>query len=168
MRKRAADPEARGEASVIVFGIMLAGAAAAFAGVMLYTGPLLPGRDFRLADLAANRQNDAAWPGPADSAADPIITGSLPDPAIVSSPRDVPQWFSEPGRPIDYRLRSVSQGNALVDVSSGPLLFTYKVEPGGLLPGLGRVRTIGFQDGSWQIITGRTRISSTGAKLVRD
>lgn len=168
MARHRRDPEAKGDAGVIVIGLLLAGAAAVFAGTMLHTGPLLPGRDFRLIDLAANRQNNSRTLAEAENLADPLVTGSIPDDTVITSPRDVPDWFREPGRAIDYRLRSAGAGRALVNVSSGPAFFLYQVEPGAVLPGLGRVRSIGMQDGRWQIVTERSRVSSAGAVLMRE
>lgn len=168
MARQQRDPESKGDAGVVTIGLVLAGAAAAFAGTMLHTGPLLPGRDFRLIDLAANRQNTGPSLAEAESLVDGLVTGSLPEETVITSPREVPDWFRKPGRAINYRLRSAGTGRALVNVSSGPAYFIYQVEPGVVLPGLGRVRAIGMENGRWQIITERSRVSSAGAVLVRE
>jgi hypothetical protein len=168
MARQRRNPEAKSDAGVIAIGVMLATAAAAFAGSMLYTGPLLPGRDFRLIDLAANRQNKASALAEADELSDPIITGSLAAETVISSPREVPDWFRAPGRAIGYRLKSAGAGRAVVNVSSGPVFFLYQVEPGAVLPGLGRVRAIGIENGHWQIVTERSRVSTAGAFLMRE
>lgn len=162
----AGNTERRGDARVIVIGLLLAVSASAFAASTLYSGPMPQISDFRLADLAANRKNDGTPFGPTEIDIDSITTGSLNDEPVLDSPAQLPGWFREPGRPISYRLRSAVAKRALVDVSSGASSFIYKVETGGLLPGLGRVQSIGMQNGRWQIVTGRTRISSAGAELV--
>jgi hypothetical protein len=167
-RRRSNGNPARGDAGVIVIGSLLAAAAALFAARMLYSGPGAPGQDFRLIELAANRETAATAALPGESDADPITTGSLPDERVISSPGDVPDWFGQPGRPVRYRLRGVVSGNALVDISSGASYFIYRVERGGVLPGLGRVDDIRYRNGGWQIITPRARTSSAGTVLMRE
>ncbi len=160
------DSTTRGDATVITIGVMLAAAASAFAGYMLLNRPSAPGdADFRLIDLAANRQNNGKPFGAEIIEADPVTTGSIRADAIITSPGDVPDWFERPGRPIGYRLLSVERNAAFVDVSNGADRFTYKVESGGTVPGIGRVRSIGRQDGRWQVLTERTRISDRGVEL---
>ena len=166
MRERTKPQEPRKDAGIITVGLMIAGAAAVFAGAVLYTGPLLPGRDFQLIDLAANRQNDGTPLGASEELADSITTGSINEPPVIDQPSLVPGWFREPGRAVRYRLRTAGETSALVDVSSRSDKFIYRVERGGLLPGLGRVRSIGRENGRWLILTERTRISSAGAELV--
>lgn len=165
MRRRREEPQPRSDGGAIFVSLVMAGAAAGFAGYTLYSGPLRPGSDFQLIDLAAIRQNLGSGPGFDPDAADSLVTGSISPAGVITSPRDVPAWFSQPGRPIDYRLRSAGERRALVDVSSGADSFIYGVETGGLLPGLGRVRAIRRQGGSWQVLTERTRISANGVEL---
>lgn len=166
MAKKPNDAVARGDGTVATIGVMLAAAASAFAGYMLLNRPSAPGgADFRLVDLAANRQNDGKPLGAEIIEADPVITGSTRTDTVITSPRDVPDWFERPGRPIAYRLLTVERNAAFVDVSSGADRFTYKVERGGTVPGIGAVQSIGRKDGRWQVLTERTRISDRGVEL---
>lgn len=168
MRRRREEPQPRSDGGAVLVSLVLAGAAAGFAGYSLYSGPLRPASDFKLIDIASIRQSLGGGPALDPDAADPLVTGSISSDDVITSPRQVPAWFSEPGRPIDYRLRSAGGKRALVDVSSGADSFIYGVETGGVLPGLGRVRAIRREGGSWQVLTERTRISAEGVELAGD
>lgn len=153
----------RGDATVIVLGGGLAVTSALFAAYMLYAGPFKPGADgFSLINLARNA------PAPDDSAADPIITGSVRSVPAISRLNDIPAWFNLPGRAIDYRLKDVVADKAYVDITSGNDSFTWMVDRGGLMPGIGKVSEISRDQGGWVLRTGRVRISQHGAELMAE
>ena len=161
VRTRVARREARGsDVMSVLIGGSLACASALFASYMLYSGPFKPGTEgFSLISLVRTRA-----PENVELVADPITTGSISSSAI-NRLDEIPAWFESPGRPIDYRLKGVVSQKAYVDISSGPDLFTWEVDRGGVMPGIGKVSEIRQEQGEWVLRTGRVRISQRGVEL---
>ena len=83
----------------------------------------------------------AALPAPAET------TGSItPPPAAV-----VPNPALKPGIVNGWVLRKVYDGAALIEGRNGIV----EIEPGSMLPGVGRVEGIRRQDGRWVVVTSR-------------
>lgn len=148
----------RGEIAVVLIGGSLAVSSAVFAAWMLYQGPYQPGAgDFNLIELVRNTG--------ANAEADEIVTGSIGAPSAITAEKDIPQWFNVAGRAIDYRLKAVVADKAFVEISSGPDNFTWAVNRGGTMPGLGKVSEISVKDGKWVLRAQKVQISERGAEL---
>jgi hypothetical protein len=82
-------------------------------------------------------------------------TGSIapPTPAAAAAPVQPPQSPIIPG----WVVRDVSRGVALIQGRMGLV----EVEPGDVLPGLGRIEAIRRQDGRWVVVTSKGRITSS-------
>ena len=90
-------------------------------------------------------------------------TGSVPAPQpVAATPAQPPQPLQQsqqPHQPIleGWVVRNVYRGTAIVQSRR---MGTIDVEPGDVLPGVGRVESIKKQDGRWVVVTSRGLITS--------
>ncbi|WP_093566512.1 hypothetical protein [Methylobacterium sp. 174MFSha1.1] len=96
--------------------------------------------------VAPNPAPMAAAPAPAPkhvAAAEPVLTGSLPDkPAATAKPGTIEGWV----------LRDVYDGMAMIENRNRRLV---EVGPGDTLPGAGRVEAIERRGRSWVVVTSK-------------
>jgi hypothetical protein len=91
----------------------------------------------------------------ADAAPPKETTGSVTPPSAAAAlvpPAPVPGAVV-PG----WSVRDVYRGVAMLQSRAGGMV---EVEPGDVLPGLGRIETIRRQDGRWVVVTSRGTITS--------
>jgi hypothetical protein len=105
----------------------------------------------------------------ADAAPARETTGSVPAPAVQPQPVSAPaappvqqqqqQQAQTPQQPIleGWVVRNVYRGTAIVQSRR---FGTIDVEPGDMVPGVGRIETIKKQDGRWVVVTSRGLIVS--------
>jgi hypothetical protein len=108
------------------------------------------------AQSGANK-SDAALPK--DTTKDTLkeTTGSITPPSTAAAPlppAPVPASGTVPG----WAVRDVYRGVAMLQSRVGGMV---EVEPGDVLPGLGRIEAIRRQDGRWVVITSKGMITST-------
>jgi hypothetical protein len=99
------------------------------------------------ADVAPVREATSSMPAPQPVAAAPA---QAPQP---------PQQSQQPQQPIleGWVVRNVYRGTAIVQ---NRRIGTIDVEPGDVLPGIGRIESIKKQDGRWVVVTSRGLITS--------
>jgi hypothetical protein len=92
----------------------------------------------------------------ADMSSAKETTGSMTPPTVAGAPLPpaaVPQSANVSG----WVLRDVYRGAALLQSRMGGLI---EVEPGDILPGVGRIEAIRRQDGHWVVVTAKGMITS--------
>jgi hypothetical protein len=98
-----------------------------------------------------------------DAALPKEATGSIPTPpsaaaAAPLSPAPVPASGIAPGVTVPgWAVRDVYRGVAMLQSRMGGMV---EVEPGDVLPGLGRIESIRRQDGRWVVLTSKGMITS--------
>jgi hypothetical protein len=80
-------------------------------------------------------------------------TGSVMPPGVTPLPPAAVPGATVPG----WSVRDVYRGVAMLQSRAGGMV---EVEPGDVLPGLGRIETIRRQDGRWVVMTSRGMITS--------
>jgi hypothetical protein len=98
------------------------------------------------AQSGANKSDAAVPKETTGSVTPPSAAGPLP-PAPVPSSAIVPGWA----------VRDVYRGVAMLRSRAGGMV---EVEPGDVLPGLGRIEAIRRQDGHWVVVTSKGTITS--------
>ena len=98
------------------------------------------------AQSVANK-TDAALPKETTGSVTPPGAAAALPPAAVPSSANVPGWA----------VRDVYRGVAMLRSRAGGMV---EVEPGDVLPGLGRIEAIRRQDGHWVVITSKGMITS--------
>ncbi len=92
-----------------------------------------------------------------DAALPKDVTGSITPPAATAAaplpPAPMPPATTVPG----WAVRDVYRGVAMLQSRMGGMV---EVEPGDVLPGLGRVESIRRQDGHWVVMTSKGMITS--------
>jgi hypothetical protein len=107
------------------------------------------------AQSGANK-SDAALPKDTAKDTPKEITGSITPPSAAAappSPAPVPASGTVPG----WAVRDVYRGVAMLQSRAGGMV---EVEPGDVLPGLGRIEAIRRQDGHWVVMTSKGMITS--------
>jgi hypothetical protein len=96
-----------------------------------------------------------------DAALPKETTGSITTPSAVATPlllAPAPSPASVPGTTVPgWAVRDVYRGVAMLQSRMGGMV---EVEPGDVLPGLGRIESIRRQDGRWVVITSKGMITS--------
>jgi hypothetical protein len=106
------------------------------------------------AQSGANK-SDAALPKDTAKDTPKEITGSITPPSAAAAPppAPVPASGTVPG----WAVRDVYRGVAMLQSRVGGMV---EVEPGDVLPGLGRIEAIRRQDGHWVVVTSKGTITS--------
>jgi hypothetical protein len=107
------------------------------------------------AQSGANK-SDAALPKDTAKDTPKETTGSITPPSTAAAPlppAPVPASGTVPG----WAVRDVYRGVAMLQSRVGGMV---EVEPGDVLPGLGRIEAIRRQDGHWVVITSKGMITS--------
>jgi hypothetical protein len=101
-------------------------------------------------------KSDAALPKEASKEASKEITGSITPPSPAPAP--LPAAPPPPsGIVAGWAVRDVYRGVAMLQSRLGGMV---EVEPGDVLPSLGRIESIRRQDGRWVVMTSRGMITS--------
>jgi hypothetical protein len=97
---------------------------------------------------SGGNKTDAALPKETTGSVTPPSAAAAPlPPAAVPSSAIVPGWA----------IRDVYRGVAMLQSRAGGMV---EVEPGDVLPGLGRIEAIRRQDGHWVVVTSKGTITS--------
>ena len=106
-------------------------------------------------------KSDAALPKEASREASKETTGSITAPSAAAAPlvpAPVPSSANAPGTVLPgWAVRDVYRGVAMLQSRVGGMV---EVEPGDVLPGLGRIESIRRQDGRWVVFTSKGMITS--------
>ena len=103
---------------------------------------------------SAGGKSDAALPKENAKDAARETTGSITPPSVAAAPlAPVPAPLAVPG----WAVRDVYRGVAMLQSRLGGMV---EVEPGDVLPGLGRIEAIRRQDGRWVVVTSKGTITS--------
>jgi hypothetical protein len=105
---------------------------------------------------SAGGKSDAALPKEAAKEPAKETTGSITVPSAAAAPLapvPAPPTGIVPG----WAVRDVYRGVAMLQSRLGGMV---EVEPGDVLPGLGRIEAIRRQDGRWVVVTSKGTITS--------
>ena len=97
-------------------------------------------------DAALSKETTGSITPPPSAAAAPLSPVPVPSPGIAPGVT-VPGWA----------VRDVYRGVAMLQSRMGGMV---EVEPGDVLPGLGRIESIRRQDGRWVVVTSKGMITS--------
>lgn len=143
--------------------MVLAFFAAFFAGYMVLYGPPkrtgnIPTVNVALEPFDTTRSKLGYY-----DTLDPIVTGSVTKSpgADQEASRAAPELFPA-GQHLSYKLRTVIQNTAFIDISNGRSIVTLPVEVGALIPGAGNVLRFERRRGKWIVVTGSSEISERG------
>lgn len=151
-----------------VVSVVLAFFSASFAGYMVMYGP--PDRTGNVPIISVALQPFETSPtklGQYDTL-DPIVTGSITkdDGSGKSASRAALELF-QADQHLNYRLRTIVQNTAFVDISNDRSIITLPVEVGVLIPGVGNVLRFERRGGKWIVVTSTSEISEAGMVAVR-
>lgn len=143
--------------------IVLAFFSASFAGYMVLYGPPegtdnIPTVSSALEPFDNSRSKLGYYDTP-----DPIVTGSVTKSAGAEKEarRAVLELFWA-DQHLNYKLRTIIQNTAFVDISNGRSIVTLPVEVGVLIPGAGNVLRFEKRRGKWIVVTSSSEISEMG------
>jgi hypothetical protein len=143
--------------------VVLAFFSASFAGYMVMYGP--PDRSGSAPTVSVALQpfeNSHSKLGKYDIV-DPIVTGSITrSGGTGKDPRRAAIELLQADPYLKYRLRTVIQDTAFIDISNGRSSVTLPVEVGEVIPGAGNVLRFERRRGRWIIVTGSSEISEKG------
>jgi hypothetical protein len=150
-----------------VVSVVLAFFSASFAGYMVMYGP--PERTGNAMVSVALEPFDTSRTklGQFDIL-DPIVTGSITkDTGAGKSAHSAALELFQADQHLNYRLRSIVQNTAFVDISNERSIVTLPVEVGVLIPGVGNVLRFERRGGKWIVVTSTSEISEAGMVAVR-
>lgn len=151
-----------------VVSVVLAFFSASFAGYMVMYGP--PDRDGNIPTISVALEpfdTSRTKLGQYDTL-DPIVTGSITKAGDTgkSANRAALELFEE-SQHLNYKLRTIVQNTAFVDISNDRSVVTLPVEVGVLIPGVGNVLRFERRGGKWIVVTSESEISEAGMVAVR-
>ncbi len=152
-----------GDIALNVASMVLAFLSASFAGYMVVYGPPDGNGNLQPVNLALEPFDSSRTKLGTFDTVDPIVTGSITkrtDAGIAVNQATV-ESFS-PEQHLHYKLRTILQDKALVDITSGQKMVTLQVEQGAVIPGAGRVLRFEKRDGKWIVVTNSSEISEDG------
>ena len=151
-----------------VVSVVLAFFSASFAGYMVMYGPPdgtgnIPTVSVALEPFDTSRTKLGQY-----DTLDPIVTGSITKATDTnkSANRAALELF-EADQHLNYKLRTIVQNTAFVDISNGRSIVTLPVEVGVLIPGAGNVLRFERRGGRWIVVTSTSEISEAGMAAVR-
>ncbi|MCC7480703.1 MAG: hypothetical protein IT541_04170 [Hyphomicrobiales bacterium] len=146
-----------------VASVVLAFFSASFAGYMVLYGPPDGTNTITTVSVALEPFDTSRTKLGQYDTLDPIVTGSITkdDGAGRTADRAASELF-ESDQYLNYKLRSVVQNIALVDISNGRSVVTLPVEVGALIPGIGTVQRFERRGGRWIVVTTSSEISEAG------
>jgi hypothetical protein len=154
--------------AVNVVSVVLAFFSASFAGYMVMYGPPdgtgnIPTVSVALEPFDTSRTKLGQY-----DTLDPIVTGSITKATDTgkSANRAALELF-EADQHLNYKLRSIVQNTAFVDISNGRSIVTLPVEVGVLIPGVGHVLRFERRGGKWIVVTSTSEISEAGMAAVQ-
>lgn len=157
-----------GDILLNVVSIVLAFLSASFAGYMVMYGPPDRTGDFPAVSVAlqpfeASRSKLGKY-----DMVDPIVTGSVTKSGGTGKdPRRAALDLLKADPYLKYRLRTVVQDTAFIDISNGRSSVVLPVEVGEVIPGAGNVLRFERRRGKWIVVTGSSEISEKGMVAAR-
>jgi len=157
-----------GDIALNVASVVLAFFSASFAGYMVIYGP--PDRTGNIPTVSVALEpfdTSRTKLGQYDTL-DPIVTGSITKATDTgkSAHRAALELF-EADQHLNYKLRSIVQNTAFVDISNDRSIVTLPVEVGVLIPGAGNVLRFERRGGRWIVVTSTSEISEAGMAVAR-
>lgn len=150
-----------------VVSVVLAFFSASFAGYMVMYGP--PERtgnpmvSVALEPFETSRTKLGQY-----DILDPIVTGSITrDAGAGKSAQSAALELFQADQHLTYKLRTIVQNTAFVDISNERSLVTLPVEVGVQIPGAGNVLRFERRGGKWIVVTSTSEISESGMVAAR-
>lgn len=163
MKDKSGTRPTAGDILLNTVSIVLAFFSASFAGYMVMYGPPdrsgnIPTVSVALQPFEASRSKLGKY-----DMLDPIVTGSVTKGGgSGKDPRRAALELLQADPYLKYRLRTVIQDTAFVDISNGRSIVTLPVEVGEVIPGAGNVLRFERRRGKWIVVTGSSEISEKG------
>ncbi|MDP1701114.1 MAG: hypothetical protein Q8L53_09210 [Aestuariivirga sp.] len=151
-----------------VVSVVLAFFSASFAGYMVMYGPPDRSGNAPMVGVALEPFDTSRTKLGQYDTLDPIVTGSITKDADSgkSAKRAALELF-QADQHLNYRLRTIVQNTAFIDISNDRSIVTLPVEIGVLIPGVGNVLRFERRGGKWIVVTSTSEISESGMAAVR-
>lgn len=151
-----------------VVSVVLAFFSASFAGYMVMYGPPERSGNVPMVSVALEPFDTSRTKLGQYDVLDPIVTGSITkDSGTGMSARSAALELYRTDQHLNYKLRTIVQNTAYVDISNDRSLVTLPVEVGVLIPGVGNVLRFERRGGKWIVVTSTSEISESGVAAVR-
>ena len=151
-----------------VVSVVLVFFPASFAGYMVMYGPPERTGNIPTVSVALEPFNTSPTKLGQYDTLDPIVTGSITKDADSgeSTNRAAVELF-QADQHLTYKLRTIFQNTAFVDISNDRSIVTLPVEVGAPIPGAGNVLRFERRGGKWIVVTSTSEISEAGMAAVR-